>query len=282
MGNTWCSGKKQLKDGRCTGIRLAAIMLMLDLHHQQKALLIGNGWNAQSAKILAQQGLEVIGTSSAAVAESLGYADGEEMGFDLYLKIIEGILRAVPSIVTVDLEGGYGQTAEEIVANIRTLYAIGVSGINIEDSLITNGERIIQDADAFAARLQQVCFLLKEQDIRMFINVRSDSFLLGLPNALDDALARVKAYQHTGVHGLFFPCITNLPDIESIVKQSVLPINVMCVPGLPDFGPLELAGVKRISIGPFLYMNVYRQLETAIKTIKGTGNFSSLFHTSPD
>ena len=245
-------------------------------------MLIGNSWNAQSAKIFAQQGLEVIGTSSAAVAESLGYADGEEMGFDLYLKIIEGILRAVPAIVTVDLEGGYGQTAEEIAANIRTLYAMGVSGINIEDSLITNGERIIQDADAFAARLQQVCFLLKEQDIRMFINVRSDSFLLGLPNALDDALARIKAYQHTGVHGLFFPCITNLPDIESIVKQSVLPINVMCVPGLPDFEQLELAGVKRISIGPFLYMHVYKQLETAIKTIKGAGNFSSLFLTSPD
>jgi 2-methylisocitrate lyase-like PEP mutase family enzyme len=254
----------------------------LAMHYKPEALLIGNAWNAQSAKILAQQGLQVIGTSSAAVAESLGYADGEEMGFDLYLKIIEGILRVVPAMVTVDLEGGYGQTAEEIAANIKTLYAMGVSGVNLEDSLITNGERTIQDADAFAARLQQVCRLLKEQDIRMFINVRSDSFLLGLPNALDDALARVKAYQHTGVHGLFFPCITDLQEIDAIVKQSVLPVNVMCVPGLPDFGPLELVGVKRISIGPFLYMHVYGQLEAAIKTIKGADNFSSLFHTSPD
>nr|WP_294947634.1 isocitrate lyase/phosphoenolpyruvate mutase family protein [uncultured Mucilaginibacter sp.] len=254
----------------------------LALHHQQEALLIGNAWNAQSAKILAQQGWEVIGTSSVAVAESLGFADGEEMGFDLYLKIIEGILRVVPSIVTVDLESGYGETAEEIAANIKTLYAMGVSGINIEDSIITNGERKIQDANVFAARLQQVCRLLKEQDIRMFINVRSDSFLLGLPNAPEDALARAKAYQHTGVHGLFFPCITNLPDIEAIVKQSVLPVNVMCVPGLPDFGLLERAGVKRISIGPFLYMHLYGQLETAIKTIKGADNFSSLFHPSPD
>lgn len=111
----------------------------------------------------------------------------------------------------------------------------------------------------------------------MFINVRSDSFFLGLPNALDDALSRVELYQDTGVHGLFFPCITNIKDIIKVTENSKLPVNVMGMPGLPDFNQLKEVGVKRISMGPFLNKNIYQQMEFSIRKIIADGNFSHLF-----
>ncbi|HEY4325413.1 MAG TPA: isocitrate lyase/phosphoenolpyruvate mutase family protein, partial [Mucilaginibacter sp.] len=148
---------------------------LLALHKNAEPLLIGNAWNAQSAKIFEQQKFKVIGTSSAAVAESLGYADGQEMSLETYLFIVERIAASVSAILTVDLEAGYGDTPEQIAANIARLYNIGVSGINIEDSIVVDGKRIITDAAAFAEKLKQVIRLLKNENIDMFINLRSDS-----------------------------------------------------------------------------------------------------------
>jgi 2-methylisocitrate lyase-like PEP mutase family enzyme len=244
------------------------------LHHQPAPLLIGNVWNAQSAKIFERQNFKAIGTSSAAVAETLGYADGEEMSIEEYLFIIKNITAAVSIPFTVDIEFGYGDTPEEIVSVIRKLHETGVSGINIEDSIVVNGQRSIVDAKVFAEKLERITSLL---DVGMFINVRTDSFLLGIPNALDDAISRIDLYQHTGIHGLFLPCITKMADIEKVTAHSMLPVNVMCIPGLPDFKHLQKAGVKRISMGPFLHKNIYQRMNELVGEIVTDGSFEHLF-----
>jgi 2-methylisocitrate lyase-like PEP mutase family enzyme len=249
----------------------------LALHHGNSLLHIGNVWNAQSAKVYDEQGFKAIGTSSAAVAESLGFSDGEGMPFEDYLFVIQRILASAKAILTVDLEAGYGSNEEEISRNIKRLYDAGVSGINIEDSVVTNGERSIVGAEDFAQKLHRIVELLNRDGVKMFINLRSDSFLLGLPNALEDALARILIYQKTGVHGLFFPCITNIADVKEITALSKLPVNVMCVPDLPSFEELQKAGVKRISDGPFLNMHIYRELGNAMSKINAENSFASLF-----
>ncbi|MFC0182200.1 2-Methylisocitrate lyase, PEP mutase family [Pseudarcicella hirudinis] len=249
----------------------------LALHKNTKPLFLGNVWNVQSAKAFEQQKFKAIATSSAAVAESLGYADGQEMSIDEYMFIIKRISASSSIPFSVDLEAGYGNTVTEICNNIAELYNIGVSGINIEDSIIADGKRSMENVEHFTKKLQQICRQLNAERIKMFINVRSDSFLLNLPNALDEALSRIRAYQETGVHGLFLPCITKIQDIEKVVKSSKLPVNVMCMPGLPDFEQLQNAGVKRISIGPFLYKKTYGQLEESIGKITDENRFDSLF-----
>jgi len=249
----------------------------LKLHHQPEPLLIGNAWNVQSAKVFEQHQLKALATSSAAVADTLGFSDGQGMGLDDYLFVIKRIAASVSLPLSVDFEAGYGDTPEEISAAITRLSELGVAGINIEDSVVVNGKRSIVEAGVFAEKIKRILKLLEAAKIKMFINVRSDSFLLALPNALEDALSRVGAYQNTGAHGLFFPCIKELDDIAKVTGRSKLPINVMCIPGLPDFKSLQDAGVKRISMGPFLNMNVYQKLGTATDKILADGSFSSLF-----
>lgn len=249
----------------------------LALHHSNDLLHIGNVWNAQSAKVYEAQGFKAVGTSSAAVASSLGFSDGEEMAFEDYLFVVQRILASTNAMVTVDIEGGYGRTAEEISSNIKRLYEAGVSGINIEDSVVTNGERHITDVGEFAEKLQKTMGLLRKDDVKMFVNLRSDSFLLDMPGALKDALARIQVYQETGVHGLFFPCINKIGEIKQITAASKLPVNVMCIPELPSFDDLQKAGVKRVSDGPFLNMHIYKELEDTISKIRSEDSFASLF-----
>ncbi|PWV47669.1 isocitrate lyase/phosphoenolpyruvate mutase family protein [Chitinophaga sp. S165] len=249
----------------------------LALHHIKELLHVGNVWNAQSAGVYEKLGFKVVATSSAAVAESLGYSDGEDMPFSDYLFVIQRIVASTKAVVTVDLEAGYGRSAAEISSNIRRLYELGVSGINIEDSVIKDGKRSITDAEAFAQKLRQIMDQLKRDEVKIFINLRSDSFLLGLPNALKDALERIPVYQETGVHGLFFPCVTQVSDITKITTLSKLPVNVMCMPQLPSFDELQKAGVKRVSDGNFVNAYLYRELGDVMSRINTENSFASLF-----
>ena len=47
------------------------------LHYQSKPLVLANAWNAKSAQIAENSGFKAVATSSGAIAESLGYEDGE-------------------------------------------------------------------------------------------------------------------------------------------------------------------------------------------------------------
>lgn len=260
-----------------TNKEMTTYLKFKELHHQAKPLLIGNVWNVQSAKIHEKLNFQAIGTSSAAIAHSLGYEDGEQMSFSDLLFMVERIRKSVALPLSVDIEFGYGNSAAEIADNIITLKKSGVAGINIEDSFFENGERKLKSSDQFFQLLQEVKNILTQQEISVFINVRCDAFLLNVPNAQQMATERIKKYEQAGVDGIFLPCITQESDIAKIVSQTLLPINVMCMPELPNFEKLEKLGVKRISMGNFLNGYVYTALENMTTKIVAEQSFNALF-----
>ncbi len=248
----------------------------IKLHQQADPLLIGNAWNAHSARVLETLELQALATSSSAVAETLGYADGEVMSFEEYLFVIKRISDSSHLPLSVDLEAGYGKSVDEIVANIKKLHSLGVVGINIEDSHIEGGVRRIVSAEAFAEKLRQLSNALSSQQVGLFINVRCDAYLLGVPDARKEGMRRLKLYESQGIHGLFLPCITNIDDIKESVRAISLPLNVMCMPNLPDFAALKSAGVKRISMGNSLHHAAYQEMEKKMQQVIIDQNFSAL------
>lgn len=248
-----------------------------ELHNQTNPLIIGNVWNVQSAKVCEKLNFQAIGTSSAAIAHSLGYEDGEQMPFSDLLFIVERISKSVPLPLSVDIEFGYGNTATEIANNIITLEKLGIVGINIEDSFFENGERKLKDSLQFSRLLQEVKNILTQQNNSIFFNVRCDAFLLNVPNALQIATERIKNYEQSGADGLFLPCITKESEIVTIVSQTKLPLNVMCMPELPNFETLKKIGVKRISMGNFLNAYTYTSFENMTTKILTEQSFNALF-----
>lgn len=248
-----------------------------ELHQQVAPLLIGNVWDVQSAMIYEKLSYQAIGTSSAAISHSLGYEDGEDMPFHEYLYVIERILKKTSLPLTVDLEFGYGHDVETIYENINELYNLGVAGINLEDSTVSKGIRQLGDRFKFSIKIERLKQLLKQKDIEIFINVRCDAFLLGISEALIETIARVKLYESKLVDGIFVPGVTNENDIKSIVQSTSLPVNIMCMPDLPDFERLKALGIKRISMGNFVNDYIYEKMKAVSATFVNNHNFSALF-----
>ena len=242
------------------------------LHQKATPFLLGNAWDVNSAKVMEANGYKAIGTSSLAVAIALGYEDGEKLPFETLLQITKRVVQAVRIPFTVDIEGGYSRTKEGIIENITKLHDAGAVGINLEDTIAGQ----LQPVTEFQKILSAVAEHVSRNNMQMFINVRTDGFLLGMPTALSETLSRIKSYQNWGADGIFVPCITNSNDIKEVVNATDLPINVMCVPGLPGFEELETLGVKRISMGPFLFNKIYENIGNLTKTINHDKNFSSI------
>lgn len=253
------------------------IQIFRDLHANNEPLLIGNVWNVQSAKVYEKLGYKALATSSSAVANSLGYEDGEDMSFDEYFYIVERISKSVNIPLSVDLEGGYGSTSDQIVSNISRLTAVGVVGINIEDSVMVDGTRRLLTKEEIYQKFQPVMSKLKENGIEIFINFRTDPFLLGIENPVGETVERIKIFEELGMDAVFVPCITNENDIKTIVNSTETPISVMCMPDLPDFETLKNLNVKRISSGGFLNGYIYDRLEEAGREVLAKKSFSPIF-----
>ena len=247
------------------------------LHQQSTPLLICNVWDVASAKAAQVLNFQAIGTSSGAIAAMLGYQDGEEISFEELAYIVQRIRKSVDLPLTVDLEAGYSRQPAQIVEHIARLSALGVVGVNIEDSLVVEGKRKIIDADHFAQLLNTVGTKLKRQQVKMFINVRTDAFLLGLPNAVQKTIIRAKKYQRAGANGLFTPCIEKVKDIEAVLKAIDLPLNVMCMPNLPNFQVLQQIGVSRISMGGFAFKKINKFTQSTLHQLLQDQSFKYLF-----
>lgn len=247
-----------------------------ELHNGGKTFILPNAWDAQSAKIFQESKYSAVGTSSAAVATSLGYADGENMPFSDYLFVIRRIVASVGIPVTIDMEMGYGKTAEAIYANLQQLIEAGVVGINLEDSKIADGVRSLRDPKDFARTLERIKTQLTKAHESLFINVRCDTFILNVDNKQNETVARLKAYESAGADGIFLPCITDEKDIAQAVATTKLPLNVMTIPGLPSVARLSELGVKRLSMGPFLHMATYNKAKQLAAEVVESNSIQSI------
>lgn len=245
------------------------------LHQNSTAFLIGNIWDVNSAKLFEASGYKAIATSSQALANSFGYDDGEKLPFEILLQLAKRVVEVVQIPFSVDIEGGYSRTIEGITTNISKLHDAGVVGINLEDTL-PGALRQLQSVNEFEKILSVVANYISQNNLQLFLNVRTDGFLLGMPAALNETLVRIKSYESSGASGVFIPCITNKDDIKQVVEATKLPVNVMCMPNLPDFTELGELGVKRISMGSFLFSKVYDNARQLLKSIDEDNNFSSI------
>ena len=86
------------------------------LHHGPDTLVLPNAWDVVSARIFEQASFRAIGTTSYAIAASLGYLDGERIPFAEMIAAIERIAKNTDLPVNADIEAGYGKgITEELI-----------------------------------------------------------------------------------------------------------------------------------------------------------------------
>jgi 2-methylisocitrate lyase-like PEP mutase family enzyme len=236
------------------------------LHRGPAPLLLANCWDVQSARVMEAAGYPAIGFSSHALSTALGYEDGENLPFDLLLRMTKRVTGTINIPFTVDMEGGFSRSIVGLLENVDQIHDAGAAGINLEDT-IAGTSRSFQPAKEFAKTIEAVANHLSSTNRKLFLNIRTDAFLLDIPTALPETLTRIRVYESTGANGIFVPCISNPDDIQQLVEATALPVNVMAIPGLPTPATLQQLGVKRISMGPFLFSKVYEQAAALAKKV---------------
>ncbi|WP_316395317.1 isocitrate lyase/phosphoenolpyruvate mutase family protein [Bradyrhizobium sp. 33ap4] len=247
------------------------------LHRTGDPLVLFNAWDVATAKAIAKAS-PAVATSSGAVASALGYADGENAPLDIVEGLVSRMSASVPVPVSIDLEAGYGNTPDAAAHSAARILKAGAIGINIEDGLV-GGKRQLVAPEQHAAKIRAVRDAAQELGVHLFINARTDPFLLkfGSPEqCLNEAARRAEAYADAGADGIFVPGLTDLALIERFVQLTPLPVNIMVTQGVPEIGELARAGVRRVSLGPWPMMAAMRvigQAAAAVATSKQYGAF---------
>lgn len=235
------------------------------LHVPGEPLVLFNIWDAGSARAVAESGAKALATGSASVAGANGFGDGEATPLDLAIANLERIVAAVDLPVTLDFEGGYARDGDRLAANAALVKAAGAVGINFEDQIV--GGEGIYCVEEQAARIAALRRAVADD---FFINARTDIFLKSPahePAMIAAALERALAYADSGASGFFAPGLKDERLIESLVRGSPLPVNIMAFPGVPDRARLAVLGVARISHGPFPWRQTMAGLTASARAV---------------
>jgi 2-methylisocitrate lyase-like PEP mutase family enzyme len=227
-----------------------------NLHIKGSPLILLNAWDAGSAQAIEQSGAKAIATGSWSVASSHGNNDGEELPFDLVIANLKRIVKAVDLPVTLDFEGGYGQSPIQLQENFEKVIEAGAVAINFEDQVIGSDE--LYSIDDQCARIKAIREAADQAEIPIFINARTDIFLKvdsshHNEKHLDEACRRASAYANSGADGFFAPGLRDSKFIEKLCDLSPISVNIMVQPDMPSSKKLAEFGVARISYGPNPY-----------------------------
>ena len=223
----------------------------LKLHHSPRILLLPNAWDVASARILEECGHPAIATSSAAVAFSLGYPDGQRITRAEMLEVCGRIARAVNIPVTADLEAGYGTTVKDMVETVKAAIAAGIIGMNLED-VTGDDERSVVDLPLQIEKIRAINETAKSLGVPFVLNTRTDVYLMPFgPEAtrFERTVERLCAYRDAGASCLFAPGVYDRDTIAKLVKALEAPLNILANPTLPPIAVLEKIGVARVSAG---------------------------------
>lgn len=219
-----------------------------NMHRGPEILLLPNAWDAMSARIFAAAGFDAIATTSGGLAWALGFPDGEMAPWSEVVAATERITRTVRVPVTADIEGGYGETPDEVAGNVADIIRAGAVGINLEDG--THAQMPIRSIEDAAKRIRAARGVAMEMGVPLVINARIDLYVKHIGNdeaRFADTVQRGKAYLAAGADCIFPFGLTDLKVIADLVTALKAPINIVGRAGMPDVSQLQRLGVARVS-----------------------------------
>jgi 2-methylisocitrate lyase-like PEP mutase family enzyme len=247
------------------------------LHAPGKLLVLPNAWDAGSARLIESCGAAAIATTSAGVAWSHGYPDGDALPARILASAMAEIARVLSVPLTVDVEGGYSADPETVGETVAAVIDAGAVGINLEDGAAS--------PDLLCAKIAAAKRAAGRAGVDLFVNARTDVYLKGLvpaERARAETVARAARYTEAGCDGVFVPGLTDAGTIRSIAAAIALPLNVMVRPTLPPVAELRTLGVRRVSAGSAIAQAAAGIAQRAATELLGEGRYGALYETAAD
>lgn len=223
---------------------------LLALHQPGNPVVLPTVWDAWSARLAVDAGFAALTVGSHPLADSIGKPDNEGMTFDDVLTRVAQITAAVDVPISVDIESGYAEPPARLIEGLLT---VGAVGLNIEDTVHSEGRRL-RSAGEHAELVGALRAAADAAGVRVVVNARTDLFLRqdgDESDRVDRAIARLKEAADAGADVLY-PVGVHPPEVmRRLTSELPLPVNAIAQPDKADpasYGPL---GVARISFGPF-------------------------------
>lgn len=248
-----------------------------NLHHGPGILVLANAWDAASARLFEQAGFRAIGTTSAGISASLGYADGQRISRDEMLSVVSRIAGVVSAPVSADMEAGYGDTPEQMAEMARATLAAGAVGLNIEDST-GRTDPPLADISLQVEKIRAIREAAIAAQAPLVINARTDVYARTAGDEashFEQAVQRANAYGQAGADCLFVIGVKDKETIGRLVRAIDGPLNILAGAGSPTIPELEQLGVARVSVGAGPMRATMALVQRIARELLEEGNYTS-------
>jgi len=248
------------------------------MHRGPKVLLLPNAWDVASARIFENAGFGAIASTSAGVAFSLGYPDGEKISREEMLARVGRIARTVKVPVTADVEAGYGSRPEDAARTASEVIAAGAVGMNLEDAT-HDPAHPLEELSRQLERIRAVREAALKTGVLLVLNARTDVYLLKVGDAgkrYDETVRRLAAFRDAGADCVFIPGLSDAETISRIVRDLKCPVNILAGPGSPSVRELQNLGVARVSVGSGPMRATLGLVARIAQELKTAGTYSAL------
>ncbi|MBS8228621.1 isocitrate lyase/PEP mutase family protein [Vannielia litorea] len=245
------------------------------LHKPGDPFILANVWDVGSARMLAGMGAKALGTSSAALAFVQGSRDMGAITRDAALAHAEEIVAATDLPVQGDFENGFGDDPETVAETVRLAAEVGLAGICVEDMSYPDAKPY--PADLATERMRAGAAAARAVGRDFFFVARADGVMNGVYD-MEEALARVAAFDEAGADGLYVPLPPTMEDLARVCAATSKPVNALAAGAftaatLSDFAA---AGVARVSLGAALARTTHRVIFDAAEAMLNEGDFTPL------
>jgi carboxyvinyl-carboxyphosphonate phosphorylmutase len=225
----------------------------------------GSVYDAISIRIADDLGFEVgmFGGSVASLAV-LGDPDIALITLTELAEQMRRMSRAASLPVLVDADHGYGN-ALNVRRTVQELDAAGAGGLTIEDTLLpqTFGEKKTQLISLEEGVGKMKAALDGRGDPTLVILARTGAASI---TSLGDAIERARAYEATGVDGLFFTGIKDRAELDAIAQATRLPIVLGGAP--EDMNDLDYLRERRVRIALQGHAPIAAATQVVYETLK--------------
>ena len=225
----------------------------------------GSVYDAISIRIAEDLGFE-LGMFGGSVA-SLAVLGDPDIALITLTELAEQVRRmsrasALPFLV--DADHGYGN-ALNVRRTVQELEAAGAAGLTIEDTLLPQafGEAGTQLISLDEGVGKMKAALDGRGDPSLVILGRTGAVTI---TSLEDAIARAKAYEATGVDGLFFTGIKARAELDAIAAATRLPIVLGGAP--EEMSDLDYLSSRRVRIALQGHAPVAAATQAVYETLK--------------
>jgi len=256
--------------------------ILRSLLKTEQPLVMPDAYDALSARLIEMAGFKAVQCSGFSMALASHAIPEPMLGFERNIEITKAIVAAVSVPVMADGEDGFGPP-ERVFDVVRAFVEAGVSGINIEDQVVSEqAPKRLAEPNLMLDKLQAARSAAGNRESGIVINARTDAVLLASDKTagLREAIRRGNLYLEAGSDMVFVTGVNSIEEVKVLVREIRGPVSITAGQpqnvGAMSIRDLRECGVARVSLPTLLVLTAMHAVQQALAMVRDSEQFTNL------